>query len=80
MERADVLAAPRRGRGSVVAETEEQVDQLDCFAEPHVIGEARPQSQPAEEPEPADAVRLVGTERRSQTIAGRAARAAPRIA
>jgi len=51
----------QRGAGRRVGQ--DRGDQLGGLAQPHVVGEARPQAQPAEERQPGHAPLLVGAQR-----------------
>ena len=61
-------AAPvaRRVRGVASLQQQEQAQHLDGLAQSHVVGEAGPQAEAREEPEPADPDLLVRAERRPE--------------
>ncbi len=65
---------------AVPLQEEQEGEDLHGLPEPHVVGEAAAEAEPGEVPEPADALALVGSERRPERLArigpGLAARAA----
>ena len=54
------------GDGATSLQQEQEGEDLDRLAEPHVVGQAAPESQPGKRPEPAHALALVGPELREQ--------------